>query len=227
MPRPGAELRRAMSALLEEGVALRETPPPGYPGLRQLYGSNAAIADAAGFPTAGEAIRAHRERYPHARRSTFAKIAVSARRERQGFLRNLQRYADTTRRPRGLVPFLDRLRREGMARYRAEGGEFRDAADLAELARVLASRGVTMPAGWLVTLVVSDDEREREPPGVMFYPPPGFVGAVAEGKWDEAAEFFFDGWGRAYGVGQGVIATEVDELELVAGLHKPPARYGP
>jgi len=217
-----------MTELLEGGVALREPPPPGYPGLRALYGSNAAIADAAGFPTAAEAARAHRERYPHARRSTLARIGVSARRERQGFLRNLQRYKDGSRRPRELVPLLDRLRREGMARYRAEGGQFRDAATLAELAKVLEARGVTVPQGWLVTLTVSSDvDRDREPPGVMFYPPAGFARSVAAGRWAAAAEDFFDAWGRAYGIGLGVEATKVDGLELVAGLHKNLAKYGP
>lgn len=220
------ELRRAMEALLEEGAAVRERPAPGYRGLLELYGSNAAIASAAGFPAAAEAVAAHRATYPHARPTTFARLAVDARRERQSFLRNLQRYARGERHPDELRPLLAKLRRRGMARLRREGVEFGGAVTLTTLARALVANGVTVPAGWWGLIAVSDDERERRPPGVMFYPPEDFATYVDEGAWAQAAAVFFDAWGQAYGVGF-VDVLDAEELELVAGLAPNLASYGP
>jgi len=225
VPKPGTELRRAMEALLEGGVALRHEPPPGYAGLRELYGSNAAIADAAGLPTAGRAVAAYRARYPHARATSLARVSRDARRERQGFLRNLQRYQRGERRPDKIRPVLERLRRRGMDRLRRQGVEFRDATSLAKLARVMVDRGVTIPAGWWGVIRVSDDERERTPPGVAFYPLATFAVHVERGEWAVAAEDLFDAWGHAYGLGACDV-LEVEDLELEAGLD-PDASYGP
>jgi hypothetical protein len=227
MPSAEHELRRAMRDLLEAGVSLRRRPPPGYAGLRELYGSNAAIADAAGLPTAAQAAAAHRARYPHARPATLSRIRIGARRERQSFLRNLQRYATGQRRPAAIRPLLERLRRAGMKRYEAGGGTFGDAATLEELARLLVARGATIPGNWEVLLLLSSDERWRQPAGVKFFPPRAFATAAAEGHWGDAADAFFSAWGDAYGIGAGVIASEAIGLEIVAGLDARLAPYGP
>jgi hypothetical protein len=216
-----------MHALLQGGERLRREPPPGYRGLLELFGSNAAIASAAGLPTGAEAVAAYRARYPHARPTSLARVRATARRERQSFLRNLQRYARGERRPAAIRGRLDALRRLGIARYRARGGEYGEAATSAELAALLVRRGVTVPAGWSVDLLVSSDERWRGPPGVMFYPDQDFAEAVRLGDWKAAADAFFSAWGAAYGVGPYAEALEVIGLELLVGLDSRRARYGP
>lgn len=199
MPSPGGMLRQAMADLLGHRITYTGPTTPGYQSLRELYGSNAAIASAAGYETAAEAKKANRD-------------PAVARRKRQSFLRNLQRYQDGTRTPKQMAPLLDQLEHDEIRRR----GTFRT---FAELAAAMHRLGVTVVAGAAMTIVVSSDERERyNLHAVAFWPSMAFVHAVEATDWGLAAERFFEEWGRAYGIGRGVIATDVDVLELHLGI---------
>ena len=199
-----------MRELLER--APESAPPLGYNGLLRLYGSNAGIADAAGFPTAAGARRAYREAHPRARRATLEKVGATARRRRQSFLRNLQRYADGSRHPRALTPLLNRLREEGIRRREL-------VTTLAGLARLMEELGVTVLGSSGFWVWVSRDYRYRDGlPDVPIDPEllEGFAALVDRGEWAEAAELFFDAWGQSYGIGH-VEVDEVQYLELELG----------
>lgn len=219
MADPGRMLRRAMRDLLEHPPPA--TPPPalGYSGLVELYGSNAGIADAAGIPTAAQAISRHRARYPHARKTTLARIGADARRRRQSFLRNLQRYGTGSRRPRELVPLINRLRGQEVRRRAALRRELERRSTLAGLAGLFEEVGVTVlgTAGFWVW--VSRDYRYRSGlPDVPIEPEmlEGFAALVARSAWEEAAAMFFEAWGQSYGIGF-VTVDDVEVLELEVG----------
>lgn len=198
MADPSSELHRAMRALVGHRVTVVSTRPPGYQSLRELYGSNASIASAAGYETAAQARRAGRD-------------AAVARRKRQTFLRNLQRYANGSRRPQRLKPLLDRLEDEEVRRRETF-------TSLVDLARGFRDDGVTVVHGASMTVMVSSDERERDRlPSVAFRASERFVEAVERDDWTVAAAEFFDSWGLAYGIGY-VSVEDVQILELEVGM---------
>lgn len=213
MASPAYELRAAMRAMLETD----EFEPPTGPvvdQLRELYGSNQAIATEAGLPTAAQAVKAHRQRYPKARKTTLERIRKDARRNRQSFLRNLQRYEDGTRRPKTMESRLEELRDRAVEEREALGS-------VAGIAARFVEEGVTVSGSFEVT--VSDDTRDRgriPNVGIRSFLDGRFVDAVSERNWDRAAELFFnDGWSRAYGIGRfGGIVDSVGGLELDFGL---------
>lgn len=194
--------------------------------LRDLYRSNAAIATAAGAPTADQAEREWRAKHPKAKpgSATAKKVRVDARKRRQTFLRNLQRYDNGTRRPRGTTGRLEALRDEKL-RERLDIG-----ASLAGLARVFQREGVTVSRLGRVTITVSTDTRERDRISKVTFGgiahvgiPDDFAEAISAGDWTHAADVFFDCWGRAYGIGY-VTIDEIDPFELEIG--NDPDAYG-
>jgi hypothetical protein len=213
MASPEYELRMAMRAMLETEEFERPTGSV-LDQLRELYGSNQAIATEAGLPTAAQAVKAHRQRYPRARKTTLERISRDARRNRQSFLRNLQRYEDGTRRPKTMESRLASLRDEGVEEREALGS-------LGGIAQRFVDEGVTVSGSFEIT--VSDDTRDRgriSNVGIRAFLDGRFVDAVAEKNWARAAGLFFnDGWSRAYGIGRfGGIVDSVSGLELDFGL---------
>lgn len=201
-------LHRALEELLGEGVLADAEPPPyTYATLRELYGSNRAIADAAGFPTAAAVTKERRARYPRGRKEVTARKAAEARRARQTFLKKLERWG------KGVEP--DKRSQELIADLIERKLETQDVDDFAELADLMADRGVT--AGGTMTVRVSDDERERDIPETVFRPSEAFVDAVEDEDWQKAAEEFFDGLLAAYGIPRHARSwrvEEVDDLEV-------------
>lgn len=88
MASPGYELREAMRALMDDiGGGFDDEEPSGtlVEQLRELYGSNAKIADAAGAPTAAQAAKEYRARHGRSIESWNALSAAQRRRwERAG-----------------------------------------------------------------------------------------------------------------------------------------------
>lgn len=188
MPSPGVALYWAMSELLGTSYVATETPAPapGYRGLVELYGSNANIAAAAGYPTAGEVTRPWRARRREARtrrqmyslareleipgrsrmgraeleaavEGRIAQMGRTAHRRRASFMRELQRYATGQRRPGGsLDPTLGRLRRAGIRRQERRRRVV--AETLGDVARAMRDRGATAT---IYVVVMAYDGRER------------------------------------------------------------------
>ena len=210
MPSASSELRAAMRALRNEERPLRLPAGTVVEQLRAMFGSNAAIVTALGIPTQAQAVRAHRARYPKARRTTVDRIATESRRRRQSALRNLQRYENGTRRPQATQRQLERLRDEEAGRRRQQGAG-------------LERDGVTFEGGDLLVIVSSDERWRTGLPAVAFHPRTGFSRAVDDENWERAAELFFDGWGQAYGIGY-VTVPEAEGLALAVGMD-PSAPY--
>lgn len=216
MASPGGELRRAMAEIqaeeeieeddLEDLTLLEQ--------LRELYGSNAGIADAAGAPTAAAAEAAWRARHPKAPRGSAnaKKIRETARRRRQSFLRNLQRYDDGTRRPKTTTSRLEELRDNKLE-------ERLGAATLAGLAQIFADDGVTVR---VEELTMNYDGRVRSRiPAVTFGGQArvalsqDFVDAVRSRDWSDAAAIFWAAHGTAYGAY--LDPSDVSGLSLAIG----------
>ena len=235
--------------------------------LRELYGSNQAVATAAGAPTAAAAGKAWRSSHGRSieswnalsasQRRRWEKAGGSpdrglesyrnglslkeagepwtgrkpvsvreraassgARRSRQTFLRNLQRYEDGTRSPGINRSRLERLRDEKL-RERTTAG-----SSLGGLALVFRDEGVTVDVD---TVTMTYDGRERDSlPAVTFggrarVPVPmSFVEAVRAGAWNQAAAIFWECWGDAYGAF--LDPEDVEGLELSIGNR--PGAYG-
>lgn len=209
----------ALRAALQAHVGTRATvvelgPEPGYPELVELYGGNpalpasapvnkrahAAIADAAGYQTAAVARR--RGRNPEA-----------ARKARQGFLRNLQRYRDGTRKPnKATRTLLERIARREVRRRRRVG-------TMAAVLDAARAAGLTIMDGASFYVRISADERWRDNlPAVFLNPIENTYRAAAEGDWDEAAFHFFAGWARGYGIPSAIVLEVADDGGLVLGL---------
>lgn len=194
--------------------------------LRDLYGSNAAVATAAGAPTSAEAAKIWRAKHPKAPRNSAneKKVRAAARTRRQSFLRNLQRYEAGTRRPRSQTERLERLRADKV-RERREAG-----SSLGGLARVFQREGVTVSRLSTIVITVSSDTRERGGISKVTFGgvarvsiPDSFIDAVSSGTWANAGDIFFDCWGQAYGIGY-VNVEEIGSFELEVG--NDPGAYG-
>lgn len=223
MASPAAALRVAMSELSKDEEIDEDDleDEPLVEQLVDLYGSNEAVASAAGLPTSAEAVAEWRARHPKAPKGSAnaRKIGQAARRDRQSFLRNLQRYEAGTRRPRATTARLERLRTSKLEERLA-------ASTLAGLAQVFRDDGVTVRVR---ELTMSYDGRIREHlPLVTFggrarVPLPSeFVAAVRRGAWGEASGIFWACHGEAYGAYMD--PEDVDGLELEIGNN--PAAYG-
>jgi hypothetical protein len=193
---PGPALREAFRELIGRSVTIVTLgPEPGYPELVRFFGgdpgdpasrraAHAAIADAAGHPTARAVARSRSRKDP-----------AAARRERQSFLRNLQRWADGSRSPDAASRRL--LKRVG----RREERKRRRMASMATVLATARAQGVTTQRPLALRLVVSSDDRWRYGlPAVHLEPLERTYAAAAAGDWDEAAFEFFRGWVAGYGI---------------------------
>lgn len=190
-------LHNAMQALVGHRVRVTELETPTYSRLLELFGSNAGIASAAGFPTAAAALLAGRD--PN-----------TARRQRQSFLRNLQRY-ERGRTPRGQEPRLGEIEQQERTKRRM-------ISSLGQLARTMVESGATVRSGATLTIAVSQDVRERSGlPSVAVHPPEGFIDAVDNGRWSVAADLFFSAWGAGYGIGY-VLVLDAEDLSIALGI---------
>lgn len=191
---PGPALRRAFRELIGRQVTIvRLGPEPGYPELVRFFGgdpgdpasrraAHAAMADAAGYPTAGAAKKRRRD-------------PVVARRRRNSYLRNLERWADGSRRP-------DADSRKLLARVgRKEERKRRRMAGIGAVLDTARAEGVTTQTPLALELLVSSDERWRYGlPAVRLEPLERTVAAAKAGDWTEAAFEFFRGWVAGYGI---------------------------
>lgn len=222
---PGPALRAAFRELVGRRVVVTTLgPEPGYPELVRFFGgdpgdpesrraAHAAIADAAGHPTAAAV-----------KRSRSRKDPAVARRERQSFLRNLQRWADGSRSPDASSRRL--LKRVG----RREERKRRRMASTADVLATARAHGVTTQLGLGLLLRISSDERWRyDLPAVHLEPLERTVAAAAAGDWNEAAYEFFRGWVRGYGVPSAMVLEVDDDDGLSLALrfgHSPRTPYG-
>ena len=196
----GSQPGREVHALLLE---LRSSPIPRsgttYDQLLAYYGSNAAIATAAGLPTGAQAVRAYRSRHPRARSETLDRIRLEARRRRGSLMRNLQRYKRPARGAQSRR--LEQLR----AKLPPPGRQ-----TAATVAQLMVEQGATLFLGYNLLVQISDDERWRTNlPRQTFTPGSGFAVAARAGDWTRAAAAFFEAWGLAYGMGY-VTVLEAD-----------------
>lgn len=213
----GSALRSALRPLRGTKVDVTEYETPSYPALLDLYGSNAAIADAAGVPTAGVVANDYRRAHPRAHAKTVNRIRAKARRDRQTFLRNLQRYKAGTRSPdAGQLELIERLQVEKVRELAVDTW-----SDLADL---LATEGLTTEAG--LSFLSTYDDRERDfSVAVAFVISDNLAELISEREWEGAGEQFFYEWGRAYGVDGGFTVDEVEDLEISVGMRRGPNVY--
>lgn len=207
MSSAGVALRRAVYELVGADVQLEVAP--GYRGLLQLYGSNAAIADAAGYRTGSETVQAYRVSHPRAIAPTIKRVRDKARRERASFLRNLQRYRQgSTPGPR-IAPLLERVRTREIER--------RHVSSLFDLMAIVAREGWTVRGG--VTFRSGYDDRERDIHVAVAWVPSSYLrDSIVRRDWDSAGEQFFYEYGQAYGVPGGFSAEDVGDLEIEVGM---------
>lgn len=222
---PGPALRRAFRDLVGRRVTIvRLGSEPGYAELLEFFGgdpgdaasrrrAHAAMADAAGFPTMAAARRRGRD-------------PTEARRRRQSFLRNLQRWADGSRHPDAASRRL--LKRVGRR-------EERRRARMASLQTVLdtaRAEGVTTQPGLALLIRISSDERWREDLGAVTLDTleQTYAAAVAD-DWPGAADAFFAGWVRGWGVRSAMVLEvggEDDDGPLLLRFgHVPRSPYTP
>lgn len=210
MADPGSELRRGMRELVGSRPRVRDDSPPSYAELRRYYGSNARIADAAGIPTGAQAAKAYREARTRPRKDVERRIAEGARRRRSSFLRSLERYQRGENQPGrqrgGRAGTINRLVLEERERRVLT-------VDIVGVAEAFRRYGVTI-YGWIDYRTSANTQDVNQP--VAFTPNDRFVRFVSLGRWDQAAEEFFDGWGEAF-IETTVNVDEVDDLQLVIG----------
>jgi hypothetical protein len=208
----GDALRAAIRELVDPDGPDDDDIPEGYPGLLALFGSNAAIAAAAGFPTAKSVVDARRLRYPKGRPQVTARKAAEAKRARGSFLRALQRYARGQPLPAGRVDLIERLRDEKLAEIDSE-------RTMAGVEGLIGERRHLTVFGGALHFYDTYDGRERGPfPDVQFDISEELADLIEAEEWARAGKLFFVEWGRAYGRGvYGFDVEDVEGLEIEVG----------
>jgi hypothetical protein len=212
--RAGVELRRAMSELVGVRFTVTESRTVSIASLFELFESNAAIANAAGLRTAAAARRAYKAAHPKARKKRLDEVARKAERERDSFMRELQRYR------KGQRAMGPKYRARLAPLQEREVRRRRSVSSLAELARTMVASGVTILAPYDLLVVVSSDERWRYrlPTVPITFPiDTRFIEAVEANDFERAAVEFFDAWALSYGIGRYVVVTEAEGVSFRIG----------
>lgn len=190
-----------MRALVDNRPTKRAT----YQDLRAEYGSNAAIADAVGRPTAQMAERDYRRTRKRINKAKLARVRSDARRRRSSFLRDLERYQRGTQKPG--------LKRQMLFQKLADATR-----SIRNVAQAFYDLGVTLTQLTEITYVISNREvTQHNVHPVAFRARPDFVDAVQHDDWQAAADSFWTSWGFTY-IGDFVFVQDVEGLELDFGI---------